>query len=346
MRVHRQGKAQNAQRKPQRREHAVAPRCDVHQHRGKRIRRRVDKAAAPRAEVHPQPDAQRRRNGERAAALKGEQQHRQHREDATRRKAVRGFERGRGHQHAEQDEKRRVGVVLLFLVAGRQKRAAAHRAERAQQQRHQAVCRLAHAVAQDVDELDGEHHPRAQQRQKRPLFVEFQIEKRVVRREDQNSRGEGPKCVRKRQKQHSARRRADQRAHPPQSCARCADHAERERRVAAEHLRTRQRERERKAQHAVDDLSGPFLAFEQFDHLHSLSPPCASIYCVGDYCKRAERKSLSGNTRAKKRTGSFKTVGPFFHFTAYLTIISASRAFFAIMSCSSRVEENFFSSRR
>ena len=107
----------------------------------------MDKAAAPRAEVHPQPDAQRRRNGERAAALKGEQQHRQHREDATRRKAVRRFERGRGHQHAEQDEKRRVGVVLLFLVAGRQKRAAAHRAERAQQQRHQAVCRLAHAVA-------------------------------------------------------------------------------------------------------------------------------------------------------------------------------------------------------
>ena len=147
VRVHRQGKAQNAQRKPQRRGHAVAPRCDVHQHRGKRIGRRLDKTAAPRAEVHPQPDAQRRRNGERAAALKGEQQHRQHREDAPRRKAVRGFERGRGHQHAEQDEKRRVGVVLLFLAAGRQKRAAAHRAERAQQQRHQAVCRLAHAVA-------------------------------------------------------------------------------------------------------------------------------------------------------------------------------------------------------
>ena len=155
-----------------------------------------------------------------------------------------------------------------------------------------------------------------------------------------------PKCVRKRQKQHSARRRADQRAHPPQSCARCADHAERERRVAAEHLRTRQRERERKAQHAVDDLSGPFLAFEQFDHLHSLSPPCASIYCVGDYCKRAERKSLSGNTRAKKEPAVLKTAGSLVHVDAYLTIISASRAFCAIMSCSSCVEENFFSSRR
>jgi len=36
-------------------------------------------------------------------------------------------------------------------------------------------------------------------------------------------------------------------------------------------MRKRKRERERKAQHAVDDLSGPFLAFEQLDHLHSLS---------------------------------------------------------------------------
>ena len=107
----------------------------------------MDKTAAARAQIHAKADAQRRRNGKRAAALEGKEQHGKHREDAPRRKAVRRFERGRGHQHAEQDEKRRVGVVLLFLVAGRQKRAAAHRAERAQQQRHQAVCRLAHAVA-------------------------------------------------------------------------------------------------------------------------------------------------------------------------------------------------------
>ena len=241
----------------------------------------MNKAAFPRAEVHSKPDAQRRWNGERAPALEREEQHRQHREDAPRRKAVRRFERGRGHQHAEQDEKRRVGVVLLFLVARRQERAAAHRAERAQQQRHQAVRRLTHAVAQDVDKLDGEHHPRAQQRQKRALFVDLQIEKRIVRREDQNARGKGPQRVRKRQKQYSSRRRADKRAHAPHPRARCADHAERERRIAAEHLRPRKRERQRKAQHAVDDLSGPFLAFEQLDHPHSLSLPVRQFIVWG-----------------------------------------------------------------
>ena len=50
-------------------------------------------------------------------------------------------------------------------------------------------------------------------------------------------------------------------------------HPQRERRVAAEHLRAGECAGERKAQRAVHDLPRPFLAFQQLDPLHSLSPP-------------------------------------------------------------------------
>ena len=313
VRVHRQGKAQNAQRKPQRRAHAVAPRGHIHQHCRKGVGRRVDKTAAARAQIHAKADAQRRRDRKRAAALEGKEQHGKHREDAPRRKAVRRFKRGKGHQHAQQDKKRRIGVFVLPLVSRRKQRAGAHRAERGKQQRHQAACRLAHTVAQDVDKFDGEHHARRQKRQERALLIDLQIKKRIVRREDQNARGKGAQRVRKRQKQHRPRRRAGERAQSPQSRAACADHAQRERRIAAEHLRARKRAGKCKAQHAIDDLSRPLLASQQLDHLHSPSPPCALFFRGGDYCKRPGGKSLSGNGRAKKRTSLFK--GTFLFFT-------------------------------
>ena len=44
-------------------------------------------------------------------------------------------------------------------------------AERGKQQRHQAVCRLARAVAQHVDKFDREHHPRRHQRQEKASAV-------------------------------------------------------------------------------------------------------------------------------------------------------------------------------
>jgi len=52
------------------------------------------------------------------------------------------------------------------------------------------------------------------------------------------------------------------------------------------------------------------------------------------------------NLEEKKHPPFSKPPGSLVHVDAYLTIISASRAFCAIMSCSSCVEENFFSSRR
>ena len=123
-RAHRQGEAQNAQKKPQCRADAVAPTRHAHEDRRERIRRRVDKAAVSRRQVHRKADAHRRRDGHRAAALKGAQQHRKQRKDAPGSKAVRRFIRGGGHQHAQQDEERGEGLFLLFR---REQRAGAHR---------------------------------------------------------------------------------------------------------------------------------------------------------------------------------------------------------------------------
>ena len=76
----------------------------------------MDKTAAACAQIHAKADAQRRRDRKRAAALEGKEQHGKHREDAPRRKAVRRFKRGKGHQHAQQEAASCLMALLLCAL--------------------------------------------------------------------------------------------------------------------------------------------------------------------------------------------------------------------------------------